>query len=394
MSEVAAWSLERRYRMLLALYPAAHRAEHADEMVGVLLAGATGGTLAHLADLADLFGGAVRIWIWSVRQRYRRHGLLGLFGGLVRDERWSDALAVTSVVAPLLLLVSMLAQFGVPQAVASLVIGHPSLTVSMSVPDWPLTIGAPLLACLSLLGPRRLAGVVAVALALGQLFLLPTYSSPAIAFSVLLALTAAVGLLLSREAGRGLAVLRWWGVTSIAVVALILGGFSLGGFTLTGYLTDTWATAAPVPGGLSGLAPLQPTEVTGIGGDLLIASVLVLASAGCLFTAVGRRVLALFAVSMIPFAYIWADKLAADLIWSLEGINAIESSGVLLYLPSALIACVIVVVCRLGRRRGVSAAGVAVGSGVPGVVGAANVASIADVSRVAAVASAARPFVR
>src|SRR5581483_11149150 len=97
------------------------------------------------------------------------------------------------------------------------------------------TIGAPVLACLSFLGPRRLAGVVAVALALGQLFLLPTYSSPAIAFSVLLALTAAVGLLLSREAGRGLAVLRWWGVTSIAVVALILGGFSLGGFTLTGY---------------------------------------------------------------------------------------------------------------------------------------------------------------
>lgn len=351
--EVGVSKLERRYRRMLALYPAAHRAEHADEMLGVLLAGATEGTLAHVADLADLFAGAVRIWIWSARQRYRQHGLLR---GLVRDERWSDALAVTSVVAPLLLLVSMLAQFGVPQAVASFVIGHPSLTDSMPAPDWPLTIGAPLLACLSFAGLRRPAGVVAVTLALGQLLLLPaqsfaSYSSPAIAFSVLLALTAAAGLLLSPGAGRGLAVLRWWGATSVGVVALVLGGFSLGGFTLSGYLTDTWATAAPVPGGLSGLAPLQPTEVTGIGGDLLIASVLGLASAGCLFTAVGRRVLALFAVSMIPFAYIWADKLAADLIWSLEGIKAIESSGVLLYLPSALIACAIVVVARLGRRR-------------------------------------------
>ena len=349
--------LERRYRRMLALYPAAHRAEHADEMVGVLLAGATESTLAHVADISDLLLGAARIWAWSARQRYRERGVLR---GLVRDERWRDALAVTSVVAPLLVLVLMLAQFGIPQAVASSVIGHPywPLRGPIAVADWPLTVGAPLLVLDAFAGMRRVAGLTAVALAVSQLFLLSvpaqpgdsSSSSPAIAFSVLLALTAAAGLLLSPGAPRGLAVLHRWGVISAGIVALILGGFSLGGFTLSGYLTDSWATATPVPGSLTGLAPAQPTEVTGAGSDLLIASVIVLVSVCCLFTGVGRRVLALFAISMIPFAYIWADKLASDLIWSLGGIKAVESSGVLLYLPSALVALMIVAGTRLGRR--------------------------------------------
>jgi hypothetical protein len=35
---------------------------------------------------------------------------------MARDPRWSDALAVVSVVAPLLLLVAALAEFDIPQA--------------------------------------------------------------------------------------------------------------------------------------------------------------------------------------------------------------------------------------------------------------------------------------
>jgi hypothetical protein len=351
--------LERRYRRMLALYPAGHREQHDEEMVGVLLASATEGRLAHLADLTDLATGAIRI---RMRFAIKRHREQGLLRGLVHDERWRDALAVASVVAPLVLLVSMLAQFNIPQAVAGTTIGHPyrPLSGSLTLTDWPLSFGAPLVALLAFARLRRLGGLAALVLAGSQLFQLPAqsiapYSSPALAFAVMLSLTAAAGLLLSAGAARGLAVLRWWGAASIGVGALILGGFSLGGYTLTGYLTDSWATAPPVPGSISGIAPLYPTEVTSGDGDLLIAGVLLVVLLSCLLTPVSRRVLALFVIALIPYAYIWADKLSADLIWSLEGITTIESSSVMLYLPSALVACAIIAGTQLARRRAVSA---------------------------------------
>jgi hypothetical protein len=65
--------LDRRYRRLLALYPKDHRAEHGDEMIDVLLAGAPPtqrygeygarriGFWQHIADMADLVAGAARI---------------------------------------------------------------------------------------------------------------------------------------------------------------------------------------------------------------------------------------------------------------------------------------------------------------------------------------------
>ena len=352
--------LERRYRRVLVMYPAAHREQHAEEMVGVLLAGESGGTFGHLADLADLVAGAFRI---QTRAAVRRHRERGLLRGLVHDERWHDALGVASVVAPLLLVVAMLAQFNVPQALAGTTIGHPysPLTGSLAPADWPLTIGAPLVAVLAFARLRRLGALVALALAGSQLFLLPSqqfqpYSSPALAFAVMLSLTAAVGLLLSAGTARGLTVLRWWGTAAIGIAALVLGGFSLGGYTLTGYTMDTWAAASPVPGGVSGVAPIQPTEVTGLGGDLIIAGVLLVILLSCLFTPVSRRVLALFVIALIPYTYIWSDKLASGLIWSIEGINAAEWSSVMLYLPSALVACAIIGGTRLSRRRATSTA--------------------------------------
>ena len=64
--------IEKRYRRLLALYPKDHRREHAEEMVGVLLAAADGDAQVrapkpvawalrfgqHTADSADLVAGA------------------------------------------------------------------------------------------------------------------------------------------------------------------------------------------------------------------------------------------------------------------------------------------------------------------------------------------------
>jgi len=62
----------------------------------------------------------------------------------VRDQRWSDALAVVSVIAPLLLLVAALTEFRIPQAVASSITGHPhwGITASLGLADLPMAAGA------------------------------------------------------------------------------------------------------------------------------------------------------------------------------------------------------------------------------------------------------------
>ena len=58
----AAAGLEGRYRRLLALYPAEHRRQHQDEMLGVLMTGARAGQRRPgLADTANLIWGALLI---------------------------------------------------------------------------------------------------------------------------------------------------------------------------------------------------------------------------------------------------------------------------------------------------------------------------------------------
>lgn len=90
--------LERRYRRLLAWYPRGHRAEHADEMLGVLMAGArVGQARPGAGESVNLVAGAMRI-------RLRRAA--GSFGG----PCWRDALAVVSALAPVLLLAAVVAQ--------------------------------------------------------------------------------------------------------------------------------------------------------------------------------------------------------------------------------------------------------------------------------------------
>src|ERR1700745_3433091 len=147
--------METWYRRLLPLYPKAHRREHAEEMVGVLLAADGAAQVRapkpvawalrlgqHTADSADLIGGALRIRGRMVLNRLRRTHWLSW---TVRDQRWSDALAVVSMVAPLLLLVAALTEFRIPQAVASSITGHPhwGVTATLGLADLPLAAGAP-----------------------------------------------------------------------------------------------------------------------------------------------------------------------------------------------------------------------------------------------------------
>ncbi len=265
--------METWYRRLLALYPKDHRREHAEEMVGVLLAAYGAAQVRapkpvawalrfgqHTADSADLVGGALRIRGRIALNRLKRAHWLSW---TVRDQRWSDALAVVSVVAPLLLLVAALTEFRIPQAVASSITGHPhwELTATLSLADLPMAAGAPGVTLLVFLRLRRLAGLGALATAIGQVAAgaVPAfagYADPAVAFTVLLSGAAAVALLLSP-------------------------GFSVGG--------DVWFG----PGGDGAPDPFDEFggKVAGLPADLLIAAVLVGVAAACLRAPVSRRVL-------------------------------------------------------------------------------------------------------
>jgi len=351
--------MEKRYRRLLALYPKDHRREHAEEMVGVLLA-ADGDTLVrapnpmawalrfgqHTADVADLIGGALRIRGRMALSRIRRTRWLSV---TVRDQRWSDALAVVSVIAPVLLLVAALTEFRVPQAVASSVTGHPhwGISASLGLADLPMAVGAPAVTVLVFLRLRRLAGLGALATATGQIAAgaVPAfagYADPAVAFTVLLSGTAAVALLLSPGPDRGLALLTRSGTALVGAGALILGGFSVGGDVWFGPGYDG---APPRFGDFGG-------RVAGLPADLLIAAILITAAAACLRAPVSRRVLALLAIPVIPYACLWQEKLAADLFGQPgDGSAIIPSSIPLLYLPPLLLATVILTGTWLARRR-------------------------------------------
>lgn len=347
--------MERWYRRLLALYPKDHRREHAEEMVGVLLAADGDAQVRapkpvawalrfgqHAADSADLVGGALRIRGRIALNRLRRTHWLSW---TVRDQRWSDALAVVSVVAPLLLLVAALTEFRIPQAVASSITGHPhwELTATLGLADLPMAAGAPGVTLLVFLRLRRLAGLGALATAIGQVAAgaVPAfagYADPAVAFTVLLSCMAAVALLFSPGPDRGLALLTRSGTALVGAAALILGGFSVGG--------DVWFGARPTQSEDFG------GKVAGLPADLLIAAVLVGVAAACLRAPVSRRVLVLLAIPVIPYAFLWQEKLAVDLFGQPGGGSAIIPSSIpLLYLPPLLLASLVLFGTWLARRR-------------------------------------------
>ncbi|XVQ87814.1 hypothetical protein ACQP2K_10455 [Microbispora siamensis] len=88
--------LEARYRCLLACYPRDHLARHGEEMIGVLLAGARPGqTRPHLAEVADLLWGALRV---HARRAF----------GPVSASAWRDGLALAAALWPFLMLVDVL----------------------------------------------------------------------------------------------------------------------------------------------------------------------------------------------------------------------------------------------------------------------------------------------
>jgi hypothetical protein len=145
----AAARLERRYRRLLVMYPAEHRRKHQDEMLGVLMTGARAGQhRPGLADTANLIWGALLI-----RLRPARPGTAW--------PLWRDALAVVSVLLPLI----VLAYWGLLRvALLATLPGGSPLFDAVARSDARFLGGWTIVAALALLRLRRTAALAAVAL--------------------------------------------------------------------------------------------------------------------------------------------------------------------------------------------------------------------------------------
>ncbi len=158
--------LERRYRRLLRCYPPSHRAAHRDEMLGVLLAAARPGQRAPRRTQA------VNLVACGLAIRARRALVAG---------PWQDALAVVSLIAPVLMLVSSVLDVGTTVR-ETVILDHsyPPVLPFWSLNLVPVLVGpVVLVTCwltvvvLGLAGRRRAATAVAfVPLALALLVLL------------------------------------------------------------------------------------------------------------------------------------------------------------------------------------------------------------------------------
>jgi hypothetical protein len=298
--------LELRYRRLLGWYPAAFKDAYAEEMIGVLLAAARadGRRRPGFADTADLIAGAVRA-------RLRGEP----------DPGWRDALALTSLLAPLLLAVLLPGQ---DLGWMARMLWHSWQGQGTSVSFWPLwPVGALLTPlALGLLGLRRIGAGATLALAAwiaAQASLTGGLQDPRLAAYLVLLLVQAAAMTASPGPRHGLRLISPRGIA-----------MALPWLAATAYAGGLIPTHYPVPLALAEV-------VIGLGG---LAGLATLASAS------GRRVLVLlagipgsaFAVSLMTFASVnfYAFNLAF--------------SQVALYLPPLLLTGAAVVAIRRSDR--------------------------------------------
>lgn len=126
--------LERRYRRLLAWYPAAYRAVNAEEMLGAAMAGATP------SQRWPGWGESLNLVLSGSRKR-----LAGLLDGL-RGDAWQDAAAVFAILGSIL--IAAIHMESLAGSVASGLIGfphRPSLSAIVLGAGWALVAGAAML---------------------------------------------------------------------------------------------------------------------------------------------------------------------------------------------------------------------------------------------------------
>jgi hypothetical protein len=193
--------LERYYRRLLAWYPRAHRERHGEEMLGVLLAGAGEKRWPGMGESANLLWGAVRV-------RWRHAWTEG-------DQAWADALAIVSVLAPVVVLAgagSGLHELGWFMMADGWSAGWTGMPWREAFPDAPVWLIWLAVAVLGVRGARRTAAAGAWLATIGLAVV--TSVDPGghwwmakTATWVLVGLVAAVSLTGSAGSARGLDVL-------------------------------------------------------------------------------------------------------------------------------------------------------------------------------------------
>jgi hypothetical protein len=275
--EPAAEALERRYRRLLAWYPAACRAANADDMLGVALARSAPG------QRWPEPGEAVNLIVSGIGER---------LGGMLRQPDHRDTAAVLAIAGPLLLAAAavrtMASPFLFTPATAVLAAPQRTLVTAIAFAAWWT-----LVALAGMLRWRRVAATGACLGLAGQVVMLTlavsgyagalmvAYWQAAVA---LVAAASALGSLRSQDRP-----LSWRAATALTAAAAILAGWPAVEVATVTYSPIT-ANSGTISDPLSGIA--------GWLNDGLFASILILmlAAIAALRPAVRRRA----AVLLLP----------------------------------------------------------------------------------------------
>jgi hypothetical protein len=278
----AAEALERRYRRLLAWYPAAYRAANTDDMLGVALARSAPG------QRWPEPGEAVNLIVSGIGER---------LGGILPQQDQRDTAAVLAIAGPVLL-----------AAAAGRTIAGPFLfDPTMTFPAAPrllveaiaFAIWWMLVALAGMLGWRRAAAAGACLGLAGQAVMLTLavsgYGGPLMVayWQAVVALVAAASALGSlRSQGRPLS---WRAVTALAAAAAILAGWPAAEVASVTY-TPITANSGTISDPLSG--------IDGWLGDGLFALtlILMLAAIAALRPAVRRRAVVLLLPAFVTTA--------------------------------------------------------------------------------------------
>jgi hypothetical protein len=286
--------LARRYRQRLALYPRAYRRDHEEEMLAVLLEGARPGQeFPRIAESADLIWGALRM---RMRLGCPYPGNVG-----------SDALAMFSLLAPLLLVGPVLATMtlhlvrpGPPP--------DPYLRAQMPVLFQRYDARVALANGLNLAVAGQLAIAAAVVLRLKRLALAaivvilawwifgPGYGvQPGDVFGNLFLtcyLLEAAGLIASPGPRRGLQLLTWKSGAALAVAAAVL--------------TVTWTLTMRLD------FPTVTSSADAHDNAVAVVALITFATAVVMFSRLGRYVAVLFAAMFYPYGLFLARIAGAE----------------------------------------------------------------------------------
>jgi hypothetical protein len=350
--------LERRYRRFLAWYPEEFRLDQGEEMLGVLMAGARPDQRwPGLGETADLIRSAVVM-------RFRR------MGSAASGKAWTDALALFSLVAPVMLLLATVLEIAVPYHLPGpspryprplpprLSFGEIGGLRVLAIPGFDITLGCmAVIAALVVLGMRRsagaaIAGIAAYWIVSGSIWL----PFPLQALSVAVYLLAGAALIASPGPRRGRELINWrHGIVLLLAAAAVQAGTLMYDAASPIARQAYWA-ASPV------------TQVTHAGQQTSVRVSQVLSPdltgyliAGAALTAIaiglavtwkqGRYYLLLLGVTLYPFGL--EVGLAPSWQNSGEDLMGLPTPGHLtaLFLPSLLVAAAAILVAAAPPRR-------------------------------------------